>query len=227
MAPSARESRRLAQCADRGGGRRPRQRRGICATCAAISERRCGSAMVAIGTCLSLSSPCSPSVCSSTSFSRASSSRPPSWSGALSISSSTIQYRFVRCWAALRLRTATWRCAVARSLASRGLAILPIYDRGRIDEDTANESNGQFERDMRWVALSADYETDLTTYRASSWKRLLQSLVSLLDALAYAHSHDVYLLRALPAQVLATSDHRELALSHLIPVRWRRSFCLT
>ena len=87
-------------------------------------------------------------------------------------------------------------------------AILPIYDRGRIDEDTANESNGQFERDMRWVALSADYETDLTTYRASSWKRLLQSLVSLLDALAYAHAHDVYLLRALPAQVLATSDHR-------------------
>ena len=106
-------------------------------------------------------------------------------------------------------------------------AILPIYDRGRIDEDTANESNGQFERDMRWVALSADYETDLTTYRASSWKRLLQSLVSLLDALAYAHSHYVYLLRALPAQVLATSDNRELALSHLIPAGQMDAFlCL-
>ena len=105
-------------------------------------------------------------------------------------------------------------------------AILPIYDRGRIDEDTANESNGQFERDMRWLALSADYETDLTTYRASSWKRLLQSLVSLLDALAYAHAHDVYLLRALPAQVLATSDHRELALSHLIPAGQMDAFLL-
>jgi tetratricopeptide (TPR) repeat protein/biotin operon repressor len=94
--------------------------------------------------------------------------------------------------------------------------ILSIYDRGQIDEVTAFESDGQLEQDMRWMVLPSIYDSDLSAYTAHAWKPLLESILTLLEAAAYAHAHGAFLIRALPAQVLASSDQRQIALSHLI-----------
>ncbi|MDE0882821.1 MAG: tetratricopeptide repeat protein, partial [Myxococcota bacterium] len=68
-----------------------------------------------------------------------------------------------------------------------------------------------------WMAIPAVFDTHLGNLQVQGWKELFDLLVRIIDGLAYAHAHDAYALRLIPASVLAMSRGKSVVLSHLLP----------